>query len=75
MKKLNNKKISEFEELNEFQNHIAFVMEDIRTYREYLPRKKKYMKCYNTLLEMWEVIQERIEYLCENNTKYSILDK
>ena len=72
MKELEKEK--QIKELGDFQDHVVLVMQDIRANNILLFKKNKYVKCYNILLELWEFLQEKIEYLCEDN-KCSILNK
>ena len=63
MKKLDKLTLFEIEELAEFQDHIGAVIGDMNEYEEYVPKnkKKKYKKCYDTLYEIWEEIENSIE--------------
>ncbi len=72
MKKLDKLTLYEIEELAEFQNHIGSVMGDMSEYEQYFSKKvkKKYQKCYDTLSEIWEVIEELIDELCNGDKRY-----
>ena len=72
MKKLDKLTLFEIEELAEFQDHIGAVIGDMNEYEEYVPKskKKKYKKCYETLYEIWEEIENCIEELCNGDKRY-----
>ena len=72
MKKIDKITLLELEELGEFQDHIALVLEDIRDYDNFFPSKKKmkYQKCCDTLIDIWETIEEYIEELCDGDKRY-----
>ena len=72
MKKLDKLTLFEIEELAEFQDHIGFVIEDLSNYEEFIPKnkKRKYQKCYDTLYEIWEEIENSIDELCNGDKRY-----
>ena len=72
MKKLDKLTLYEIEELAEFQNHRGSVMGDMSEYAQYFSTKvkKKYQQCYDKLSEIWEVIEELIDELCNGDKRY-----
>jgi hypothetical protein len=72
MKKLDKLTLLELQELGEFQDHIGLVIEDLSNYEEFIPKskKRKYQKCYDTLLDIWQTIEQNIEELCDGDKRY-----
>lgn len=72
MKKLDKLTLLELQELGEFQDHIGLVIEDLSNYEEFIPKNKirKYQKCYDTLLDIWQTIEQNIEELCDGDKRY-----
>jgi len=72
MKKINKITLYKIEALGDFQDHIGLVMKDLDEYDEYIPKnkRKKYRKCYETLSEIWQVIETNIEELCDGDKRF-----
>ena len=77
MKKLDKLTLLELQELGEFQDHIGFVIEDLSNYEEFIPKnkKRKYQKCYDILLDIWQSIEQNIEELCDGDKRYLKIKK
>ena len=72
MKKLDKLTLLELQELGEFQDHIGLVIEDLSNYEEFIPKnkKRKDQKWYDTLLDIWQTIEQNIEELCDGDKRY-----